>query len=221
MTDFKAFLSANKLTQSESAEYFGVTQSFISQLVNGKRPIPDYFIEKVESDEAVKGVEYLFSGNINEVADNISKYNISTHNNISEYYTPLLPVSAVGGSLSGFFSQVDSIDHETIISPIKGVDFAITVTGNSMFPEYPSGSKVLIKKIYERIFIEWGHTYVLDTVNGTVIKNLFPAKDENGDVVDNRVVCKSINPDFPDFEIDLNEQTVFGMYKVLLCLALK
>lgn len=56
-------------------------------------------------------------------------------------------MSAMGGSLTGFASpSVFLNDCETIISPIENVDFAITVYGDSMSPEYPSGSRILIKR---------------------------------------------------------------------------
>lgn len=129
------------------------------------------------------------------------------------YSIPLLPVYAQGGSLNDFVVSVKESDCEWIISPIKGVDYAITVSGESMSPEYPSGSQVLIKKINERAFIDWGRVYVLDTCNGTVIKQLFPS-DAAG-----RVVCKSINPEYPSFEVSLED--VYGVYRVLMCMSMK
>jgi Predicted transcriptional regulator len=89
-------------------------------------------------------------------------------------YTLLLPIAAIGGHLNDFTVGVKGSDCERIVSPIKGADFAITVTGDSMAPEYPSGSQVLIKKVNERAFLSWGNVFVLDTVNGTVIKKIFP-----------------------------------------------
>jgi hypothetical protein len=129
------------------------------------------------------------------------------------YSIPLLPVYAQGGSLNDFIVSVKESDCEWIISPIKGVDYAITVSGESMSPEYPSGSQVLIKKINERAFIDWGRVYVLDTCNGTVIKQLFPS-DAAG-----RVVCKSINPEYPSFEVSMED--VYGVYRVLMCMSMK
>lgn len=125
----------------------------------------------------------------------------------------LLPISAQGGSLNDFTISVKETDCEKIISPIKGADFAMTVTGESMSPEYPSGSQILIKKIDEKAFINWGNVFVLDTCNGTVIKKLFPTEKPD------TVVCKSINPEYPPFEVDLKD--VFGIYRVLLCMSIK
>lgn len=127
---------------------------------------------------------------------------------------PLLPISAQGGSLTDFEAQVMEYDCEKIISPIRDAQLAVPVTGDSMSPEYPSGCRVLVRKINERAFIEWGRTYVLDTVNGTVVKNIYPCKDD-----DDKIVCRSVNPNFSDFEIDKSD--IRGWYRVLMEISLK
>ena len=126
---------------------------------------------------------------------------------------PLLPVSAQGGSFNDFVVSIKESSCEKIISPIKGADYAMSVSGESMAPEYPSGSQILIKRIDEKAFIDWGRVYVLDTCNGTVIKRLFPS-----DTAD-KVLCKSINPEFPPFEVSLSD--VYAVYRVLMCMSLK
>ena len=126
---------------------------------------------------------------------------------------PLLPVSAQGGSLNDFVVSVKDSECERIISPIKDAEYAMTVTGDSMEPEYPSGSQILIKRVNERAFIDWGRVYVLDTCNGSVIKRLFPSEDRD------KVICKSINPEYPPFEVSLAD--VYGVYRVLMCMSLK
>ena len=127
----------------------------------------------------------------------------------------LLPVSAQGGSLNDFVVSVKESDCEKVVSPIRGVDFAMTVSGDSMSPEYPNGSRIFIKRINERAFIEWGKVYVLDTCNGTVIKILVPAEKEG------YVKCVSINQDpiFAPFEIAFED--IYGVYKVLICMSVK
>lgn len=127
----------------------------------------------------------------------------------------LLPVSAQGGSLNDFVVSVKESDCEKVVSPIRGVDFAMTVSGDSMSPEYPNGSRIFIKRINERAFIEWGKTYVLDTCNGTVIKILVPSEK------DGYVRCVSINTDpiFAPFEVALED--IYGVYKVLICMSVK
>ena len=126
---------------------------------------------------------------------------------------PLLPVSAQGGSFNDFVVSIKESSCEKIISPIKGADYAMSVSGESMAPEYPSGSQILIKRIDEKAFIDWGRVYVLDTCNGTVIKRLFPSETAD------KVLCKSINPEFPSFEVSLSD--VYAVYRVLMCMSLK
>ena len=131
----------------------------------------------------------------------------------TEHYVLLVPISAQAGTLDDFIVSVKGNECERIISPIKGADCAITVSGDSMSPEYPSGSQILIKKINERAFIDWGKVYVLDTCNGIVIKRIFPS-DEPG-----KLKCVSINPEYPSFDVSNND--ILGVYRVLLCMSAK
>lgn len=142
--------------------------------------------------------------------------NEADKNNFSDYETWLLPQTAHGGSLTNIPADATLLQNcEKIISPIKGVDFAISIYGDSMAPEYPSGSRVLIKKINPSIFIDWGCVYVLDTSNGVIIKEVIESKKEGC------ITCRSINPDpkYSDFDVPLKE--IYGMYRVLMCLSAK
>ena len=139
----------------------------------------------------------------------------SGNEDIEIEHVRLLPLFAHGGSLSDFTVSVKDSDCEKVVSPVKGADFAIQVTGDSMAPEYPSGSVILIKKINESSFIEWGKAYVLDTENGSVVKKVVPSDKEGC------IRCVSINPDpsFAPFDVPLS--SVFGIYRVLMCMSMK
>lgn len=137
----------------------------------------------------------------------------STTDNKDAQLVPLLPVAAQGGTLNDFVVSVKASECEKIISPIRDVDYAMSISGDSMSPEYPSGAHILIKKINEKAFIDWGRVYVLDTCNGTVIKQLFPS--DNPDTL----LCKSINPNYPPFEVSFAD--IYGVYRVLMCMSLK
>lgn len=134
---------------------------------------------------------------------------------------PLLPISAQGGRLNDFVLSVKNEDCEKLISPIRGADFAITVSGESMAPEYPSGSKILIKKIDETAFIEWGRCYVLDTCNGTVIKKLAAPVEDDPKYGRDYVTCISVNPNplYSPFRVPLCE--IYGIYRVMMSLSEK
>ncbi len=116
--------------------------------------------------------------------------------NLGTITVPLLPVYAQAGVLTDFVGSVRDYDCERIISPIKDVTLAMRVTGDSMSPEYPNGSIVLLQRIDDKAFIEWGCTFVLDTVNGAVIKKVYPDPDDP-----DRVICRSVNPAYGEFEV--------------------
>lgn len=124
----------------------------------------------------------------------------------------VIPYGARGGTIGDFVDGVHDYDCEKITSPIKGADYAMEVTGDSMSPEYPSGSRVLIKKV-NPIFIEWNEVYVLDTPNGAVIKRIRKTED------DGLVECVSINPAYQSYTIP--RDFVRGWYRVLMVMALK
>ena len=130
-------------------------------------------------------------------------------------YVRLLPLYAQGGSLNDFTVSVKDSDCEKVLSPVKGADFAIQVQGDSMAPEYPSGSMILIKKINESAFIEWGKVYVLDTENGSAVKKVVPSDTEGF------IRCVSINhdPSYAPFDVPLS--SVYGIYRVLMCMSMK
>lgn len=200
----KGFVDEFEIKQRELTELLDVSQSTISNMINGKLPFSDEKVEILRTRYGSDAVDkYCYEGEYVQ------------SENIGVKLLPLMPVSAQGGTLNEFVASVKAIECEKIISPIKDADIAISVAGDSMAPEYPSGSKVLAKKINEHAFIEWGHAHVLDTCNGVVIKLLVPSEKEGC------IRCVSINesPLFAPFDVSLSD--VYGIYRVQLCMSVK
>ncbi len=210
----KAYFSEQGIQQKDIAAELGVSQAAVSALLNGK-PFGKNTAQKWSNAFGIR-LNWLITGEGSMFNDDSTVALPQVSDTQTKATTvPLLPISAQGGTLNDFVMAVKGLDCEKIISPIGKVDFAITVSGDSMAPEYPSGSQVLIKKINERAFIDWGRTYVLDTCNGTIIKKLMPS--DSGDSA--LVKCVSINPTYPPFEVSLHD--VYGIYRVMLCMAIK
>lgn len=123
---------------------------------------------------------------------------------------PLIPFEAQGGQLDGFARNgVTLAQCETVPTPFKGAQFAISVRGQSMSPAYPSGCVLFISKNIAD-WVEWGKVYVLDTENGVIVKQLVPSSLGN-----DFVCCKSFN-DAPEFApFDVPKSTIFGIYRVV------
>ena len=105
-----------------------------------------------------------------------------------------------------------------LMMPRNGVVGSLTqvlpVSGDSMAPEYPEGSMVIVRRINERAFIEWGNVFALDTINGTIIKKLMPVEGDP-----EKVKCVSLNPEYPAF--DLGFEHIRGIYRVVMYASLK
>ena len=192
-------------SQDMLAQKLCVDKAHVNKLLNGKKEFGRQTAKKW-SDLFGLSYSWLLTGEGEMlITDNTEPQN--------EYSTLLLPMSARGGNLIDFSNSVKRDECEKVVSPIKGVDFAMTVTGESMSPEYPNGSRVFIKKINERAFIDWGRVYVLDTCNGAVIKKIMPGSTPDC------VRCVSLNKEYPDFEVRFED--MYGMYRVLLLLTEK
>lgn len=177
-------------TQGDFAQLLGVSQNTISAAKNGdERYLTKSLIEKIEM--------ILGQPAEPETTDTI----------------PVIPVEAMAGTLKEFFQSVNEYDCERMVPPIKGADYAIKVNGDSMSPEIPNGSHILIKRINEEQFVEWGKIFCLDTANGAVIKKVFPTDDP--EVIE----CRSINPEFPSFKV--NTRHINGWYRVLMVMSFK
>lgn len=156
-------------------------------------------------------IDWLASGNGQMIKDGLLP---KMATDVGSFYIPLLPIAAQGGTPDNFESQISQHDCEMILSPVANVNMGISITGDSMSPEFPNGSKVLVQKIDEKAFIEWGCPYVLDTVNGAIIKNVYPVKDEP-----NKIICRSVNPNYADFIVDATD--IRGWYRVRCCITIK
>ena len=125
----------------------------------------------------------------------------------------VLPYEARGGTIGDFVDGVKEYECERIISPVRGADYAMEVTGDSMSPDYPSGSRILIKRVDESAFIAWNEVYVLDTPNGAVIKRVRRTDDPA------EVECVSINPAYQPYRV--RRDFIRGWYRVLMVMTLK
>ena len=220
MFDLRLFRKANGITQLAVAEYLGVTKQMITQIETGKVALPTDKLKKILDNPEWSLQEY---NRLVEMLDSLTATKpegkekkaeaVARRDGDLPLRVRLIPFEARGGMIGDFVDGVMDYDCEMVVSPIKGVDFAMTVTGDSMAPEYNPGDRILIKRIDPNLFIEWGRVYVLDTPNGAVIKKL-ERSDEPG-----FVTCISINPEVSPFQVNVN--AVRGWYRVLMVMSMK
>ena len=194
-TEFKSLIGDIKykyaLTQAQIAERLGITRPYISEIINGRAPFSDALREKIEETFPLDKMLEEKSKEPNTV--------------------PMLPIFAQAGSLTGWSEGIEEAKCERVISPVKDIDMAVHVYGESMYPDIPNGSVVYVRRVSGRI-IDWGRAYILDTVDGPVLKYLTPGAD------DEHIRCQSANhdPKFAPFEV--LKEDILGMYKVVMCM---
>jgi hypothetical protein len=209
---FDKYMKTKGLNDNKVTNSLGLSIGTLGKSRKENRDLSERNIEKILNFYTDLNRTWLLTG---EGSMFTTEPSLAGFNEMEYTRVPLLPISAQGGSLNDFVVSVSLQDCEKIISPIKGADIAITISGDSMADEYPNGSIVLAKRINERAFIDWGKVYVLDTCNGVVVKTLTPSEKEN------YVRCVSINPApiYAPFEVALND--IYGVYRVMLCMAKK
>ena len=209
---FDKYMKAKGLNDNKVTNSLGLSIGTLGKSRKENRDLSEKNIEKILNFYTDLNRTWLLTG---EGSMFTTEPSLAGFNEMGYTRVPLLPISAQGGSLNDFVVSVSLQDCEKIISPINGADIAITISGDSMADEYPNGSIVLAKRINERAFIDWGKVYVLDTCNGVVVKALTPSEKENC------IRCVSINPDpiYAPFEVALND--IYGVYRVMLCMAKK
>lgn len=134
---------------------------------------------------------------------------LENDNKINNCEIPLLPMRAQGGTLTTFETNKQEYKYETIVVPVADASLAIRIQDDSMSPYLIPGSIVVLQKIDENAFIEWGKTFVLDTRNGVLVRNVLPCSED-----EKKVICSCENSHYDRIFVPMD--AVFGWYRILL-----
>lgn len=187
--------------EKELAELLGYTKSSFSQILNGKVPLSDKFLDKICS----------LDNNINKVwiLENKGEM-LKSGNNTPAVAEPQLPsgvpmlpfdaFAGIGTDVDGV--NLDTIEERYVVPLFDGMkmDFMISVRGSSMYPKYNSGDVVACRMVQELLFVQWNKVYVLDTISQGVIIKRLKKSDKEG-----FVICKSDNEQYEPFEIPMSD----------------
>lgn len=156
---------------------------------------------EMTSNQAKQKLEEI--RNRNNIKPTNTEYPVLTHapkDSNQEFETrPRIPFDAAAGYLSLAIDSVAASECERlpVIPVFPRYDFTIVARGDSMTPEFQSGDELACAFVKESAFIQWGRVHVLDTAQGIVLKKIFDGKKN--------IVCKSINKEYPDFEVPKDE----------------
>lgn len=200
-----AYLKAKRISQMEFTRSLGVSPTYIGAMRKG---IPAPKMKLIAELYPDLNRDWLLYGEGEMLLEPASG---AMPRRGSAYETLLIPGEACAGSLQMWSEGVMAADCRRISVPIPGVDLAIPIKGDSMEPRFHEGSTLLLKRINDKAFIPWGHTLVLDTENGVVVKNIYPGSEADGE--EPHVVAKSFNVNYPPFKVPYS--SIYGFYRVL------
>lgn len=103
--------------------------------------------------------------------------------------------------------------EEIFIIPLfKEADYLIDVQGDTMQPTYNSGDIIACKNLTVDTFLQWNKVYVVNTVQGALVKRVCKGSDEN------HILLISDNKKYPSFELPKSEiaslSIVLGVIKL-------
>ncbi len=131
------------------------------------------------------------------------------------YPVPLIPPYAQRLGVEKAMQTIPQGNVEWVVSPFEAAQYAVPVRGNSMWPEYPEGSLLYVKRFDDGDFIEWGSVYMLDTTGGILVKELRKTDNENV------LGCYSTNPDPKYDSFMVSKKYVLALYVILGVLIVK
>ena len=216
--EIKDYLAKKGLTMTEVAARLGCSQQAVSNQLSGR---------KIGENVARRWAEafgfnlvYLMTGEGSLLPEH-DVFGVMPHKEQKPVVgqepntVPLLPIFAQAGSLTGWSEGIEEAKCERVISPVGDVDMAVHIYGESMYPDIPNGSVVYVRRINPRAFVEWGRAYILDTVNGPLLKYLTPGGD------DEHIRCVSANHDPMYAPFDVAKEDILGIYRVVMCMSMK
>ena len=197
----------SKITRKQIGDVLGMTQQSVKNRIDRKTPLKDFEILKLE--------EAFLKDNNPEKAMNTIKsqlYEIKStlreQNNIYTItYRPDVYLSA------GYGVEVYNEDKETItidarlLESDRGTKInpknceVVKVSGNSMFPEYRHGDRVIIDKSDTELID--GHIFAFKYKGQCFVKEI--------NLIGDKIKCISLNKEYDPFYINQGEElTVFG-----------
>ena len=137
--------------------------------------------------------EWLLNGNGQMLAEREKQFR-----DAKKDVLPLIPYPAIGGYTEDNWTALLNDCPLYAIPDIKTpADFLIKVGGDSMNPKYQEGDLLACKMIQEILFFQWGKTYVIDTSQGVMVKNIY----EDADNKENILLVSENKDKYPPFAI--------------------
>lgn len=229
-------LTYSKMSKNAFAKKINMEQTTVNNQLLGKRGVSIDLISNILKNFEQISPEWLITGNGNMLKDpnsvinpiqgdrntiqykNTSEVELTATSSRSIDYklVPLLNLDAVGGmhSLNAVSGSQEYTEKLIPFTDAQEGDVALVVSGNSMDPTCPAGSKVLLREVVNwNEYFGFGNIFVIHlTDNRRILKEVqkFPEDPKN------YVLCKSHNDKYPEEELPKSMiKSVWKVVKIL------
>ena len=185
----------------------GASKGVLSRAIMNKTDIQSKWIIRIVENYPQISPEWLLTGKGEMLSDKAT--------NTADTGTAGIPVARHCGSgegiplitveaMAGFAKEnppVLEYECERYVVPVfRDAEFLITVKGSSMIPKYNSGDIVACKMLpLSDLFFQWNKVYVLDTVQGALIKRVKAGHDKE------HILIVSDNDRYEPFELHMSQ----------------
>lgn len=180
------------LSDAEFARLTGKQRSYLSEIISGKRVLSEQYVLKIADVFPQLNKNWLISGNGQMLVAKEKQYR-----DAKGQVLPLLPIVAMAGYNEDNWTAYINTHPIYSVPDVPTADFLIKVGGDSMQPKYYEGDMIACRFVKELLFFQWGKTYVLDTSQGVMVKNIYEDKDNP----DNVVLVSENAEKYPPFSI--------------------
>ena len=194
--------------QAELVRLLGLSKGYVSQLMSGKREPSETIVSNLCARFPELNAQWIMTG-AGEMTQDVGLRPVEEF--IEPNTVPMLPIFAQAGHLTEWSEGIEEAKCERVISPVKDIDMAIHIYGESMSPDIPNGAVCYVRRVTGKV-IDYGRAYILDTVDGPVVKYLMPGSD------DEHIRCQSANSDPKFAPYEIKKADILGMYRVIMCM---
>lgn len=208
------YLKYKKISAREFSATIGVSSTYVSSMRVSIQPdkvnsiakqYPDLNTGWLLTGEGVM-LKYVQSAGITSVVQEREEDylpGLKTRNVIIPYYD--IEISA--GTVN-FFKDYPELPHTTLEIPfVQGVDLAMPVYGDSMYPKIKNGDIVLLHEIQDRSVIMFGEIYLVITDDYRTLKYIRKGPS------DDKVILVSENEHYDPVVITLDNVIKLFLYK--------
>lgn len=206
-------LAYSGLSKSAFAKKINMEQTTVNNQLIGKRSVSIDLVTNILKCFDQISSDWLLTGEGSMLKLEYTLPQTPENNTLGYKLVPLLNLDAVGGIHSPNIVTGDREYADQLIpfTDAQEGDVALTVSGESMSPTCPPGSRVLIRQVPQwREYFGYGNIFVLLLTDGRRILKEVQRYPEDSK---NYILCKSHNDKYPEEELPKN--MIASVWKVI------